>query len=395
MSYQYSSYGQEKPKSRGLLIGIIIGVVILIIIIVVVVLIIRSRSSSSGTGGTGGTGGGGTGTGTGGTGATGTSCTTNANCSSGVCNPQTGKCVECINDSTCGTTFPKCKLSTSTCVECIADGDCNAFETCINDRCCDPRPPEILSSTTTLSDNSSIELGYTLYQPAQTSTIVVVLVDPATDEPLVPLTCAEQPPKVCVTAGECPAGDECTDSKCVIPGCLSFQAGGNILLLENSTGIKFFAGVDYRVKMKVFYTCGTAEIQSTSYSTALDFPMGACSAQPNVCQILAVFAGIFYGPAFASYFILQYNIPFGSPEGSIGILIDDTPARHPNLVKYHDENFPIYDDFNTGFTKYTPVPWNFNSQFTSGTTIYIRAYRKGAAGQCDGAIFNEVSIVLA
>jgi len=46
-----------------------------------------------------------------------------------------GKCVECLSNSDCSGSKPKCKTSSNLCVQCISNGDCSSSEKCENNRC--------------------------------------------------------------------------------------------------------------------------------------------------------------------------------------------------------------------------------------------------------------------
>ncbi|MGM0559394.1 MAG: hypothetical protein ACQEVA_23625, partial [Myxococcota bacterium] len=50
------------------------------------------------------------------------------NCSSGVCDPNTGSCVDCLADSDCSAGV--CDTTNNTCIGCASDGDCGADEYC-------------------------------------------------------------------------------------------------------------------------------------------------------------------------------------------------------------------------------------------------------------------------
>jgi hypothetical protein len=49
-------------------------------------------------------------------------------CSSGVCDPNTGACVDCLGDSDCGAGV--CDTSTNTCIGCASDSDCGTDAVC-------------------------------------------------------------------------------------------------------------------------------------------------------------------------------------------------------------------------------------------------------------------------
>src|SRR4030095_760807 len=51
-------------------------------------------------------------------------CTTDADCSSGVCDETSGKCVACLLNSDCSGSTPICDTSTNTCVPCTGDPQC-------------------------------------------------------------------------------------------------------------------------------------------------------------------------------------------------------------------------------------------------------------------------------
>ncbi len=101
----------------------------------------------TGDGGTGdgGTGDGGTGdggTGDGGTGDGTTDPCALVDCSEGVCDPDTGDCVDCLSDGDCGTDLV-CDDASQTCIGCSDHGDCPGAQKCHDQypvcvaECCD------------------------------------------------------------------------------------------------------------------------------------------------------------------------------------------------------------------------------------------------------------------
>jgi hypothetical protein len=47
-----------------------------------------------------------------------------------------GRCVECVDDSTCGGDDPYCRTENHRCVECLTDANCDQDEFCDNDFSC-------------------------------------------------------------------------------------------------------------------------------------------------------------------------------------------------------------------------------------------------------------------
>ena len=109
------------------------------------------------------------------------SCTSDDNCSKGVCNTDKGKCVMCNVDGDCadnrrGNTCENnkcvtpcasdnecswgvCNTDTSRCVKCNVDGDCKGGKTCNNNRCVKSSP-----SMTTVGEESATQPSAQGYQ---------------------------------------------------------------------------------------------------------------------------------------------------------------------------------------------------------------------------------------
>ncbi|NLX12535.1 MAG: hypothetical protein GXY44_02635 [Phycisphaerales bacterium] len=56
-------------------------------------------------------------------------------CGDGFCKPDTGECVECLEEDNCGEENPFCV--DNVCVECIEDANCDDDDLCTNDACVD------------------------------------------------------------------------------------------------------------------------------------------------------------------------------------------------------------------------------------------------------------------
>jgi hypothetical protein len=94
------------PQGQGTVIIIIISIVIIIFIVLAIILIRRATTPVSSSGGTGST-----------------ECINDLECpGKNVCDPETGKCVECVGESNCPAERPLCNAGK--CVNCIDASNC-------------------------------------------------------------------------------------------------------------------------------------------------------------------------------------------------------------------------------------------------------------------------------
>jgi hypothetical protein len=77
-------------------------------------------------------------------------------CDGAVCNPETGECVECIDDGDCPN--GECKSSTNVCLGCTSDGDCTGDALCHDresvcvDSCCSTNIEQPFAETRVVSE---------------------------------------------------------------------------------------------------------------------------------------------------------------------------------------------------------------------------------------------------
>jgi len=272
VAYRPAGTGRSRISRAGV-IGIVIGaVVFLAIIIIVIILIQRLNAASSSSNNNGGTP----------TPVTGT-CTSDADCSV-KCNLVTGTCTQCVDDSTCSIDRPICLTSSGLCAQCVDNAGCPSGATCSNNTCCDSDDPVLDSlAYTDAGSNSYITVKYTIKQPASTSRVFIVFEDPATGAPIGPVGRSCDSKKKCGQFAAC-GGPEyiCLGGSCKINQCIEYNAAatGETIVYRQATGMTFYGGVSYRVKIRVGYNCGALFNQLTAYSNSLIITIPICDNPP-------------------------------------------------------------------------------------------------------------------
>lgn len=379
-----------KPRRTGLIIGIIIAVVVVIIIIVVVVvLVLRSRKKPPVAGG--GSGGGGSG----GT-PSGITCTTNAQCTAPkVCNESMKRCVDCMSNTQCeGGTFPFCRAETNTCVKCLVTPDCGgvANTTCSGNICCNSTPPVINSITSTVSNDTRVQLNLEIKQPLGSSKVFVVLEDlngnPILNKQCINVKLGGTTIACGATGPACPTGDICTDGKCAVPSCMIFAAEAFVLLISSSMQFKFFTELTYRVRVKVVYDCGALRNASTEFSAPRNFTIGSCpgSRQASLRTYTEVVVVRINGTLTPKLIIglaspneISRGVP--APNFLVGFIGSKTPGLHPNRMEIAVP--PVLTRNGPDGFKLVILP------FPGVATFYVRAYNAGGPENCDGPLGAE------
>lgn len=377
-------YIAPKKTRTALIVGIIIGVILLIIIIVIVVVLV-SRSRAAAAAKPPPTTGGGTTPGS-------TTCTTDSQCSAPkVCNTSTQRCVDCNTNSQCtGSAFPFCKAETSTCVRCLTTPDCNSpTATCSANLCCDTTPPVINNVTTTISEDSRIQVNLEIKQPVATSKSIVVLEDP-TGYPLLSQTCSDATTSgaiiTCKADGNCPAGDRCVNQKCEIRGCLTFAAGPFILLTESAIGMKIFPQTPYKIKVKTVYDCGAIKNASTEFSQTRDFTTVACPTSPVTRVISSVEEIVLIIPnGQIVQLLITLPTPNSAPNFLVGFVASTTSGIHPNRAEIYVPSVQTMNGRDGLKVAMVDDP--------GPGTFYARAFSSGGPDECDGPLGPQFKFV--
>ena len=257
----------KKPKT-GLIVGLIIGAIIIIIVIVIVILLLRRRAAAVAEDDEV---------------VPGITCQSDADCPK-QCNTVTGLCVECLDDSACTGTLPRCKGTLNKCVECLEKADCTVDEICSADQCCDLRAPVITSVTPEITADFRYQatINYDYFQGGNAK-VYIVLMDPVDGAPLGQEVCVSKPDVTCTAHGDCEPGEACIGGACKILGCLSQPLNGTAILLNGTMPFELYPNEDYLVKIKAVYSCGTLINESTEYSNTVFFSM------PPPCDFLPRF----------------------------------------------------------------------------------------------------------
>lgn len=339
---------QDIPKAKristGAIIAIIIAILIVIAIIIVVIILLRRRASSSGNGNT-------------------PNppappvieelCETSSDCQfPKVCKTSLGLCVECLDDSSCGTVFTKCRTDTNKCVKCLQNSDCTGPEICSEFKCCNQSAPIITSITTRTWNQAprgvtALDINYTNFQGNGAIQAYLFVEDPATNTPLLSSACLDKPDKTCATAAVCPPGDICNLSKCSIPSCYSSNVRSTFLVNSSLVNLRLFRGVPCNFKIRIVYTCGGLTNQLTPYSNTFTYSPSFCSIGPMFTpNIVAVVDGDTDIDNPNPGFMMIYTDTNDSGV-KIGILASQTANQHPELdeIYYQDDNTNIPNNF--------------------------------------------------
>lgn len=305
----------EPKKSKGLVIGLIIGGILLVAaIVIVIILVLRARSKKAATSTSSST--------TNNSSTTPSStitCTSNANCSGSkpVCDTATSKCVACLQTSDC--TAPKvcntatktcisaqcdiasdctsekpvcdggvckecinsgqcagnpvqaangeviCKTSNNTCVMCLTDVDCGGTpNTCSNGVCCLATPPTINSASIENSGtNSRIVINYSYARSLGGLKYVVEI------------SCDNfvNPDDILYTSPITTTGTSATSSQ--------------IIVSEQDMQAILFPVVTYGIRIKLITACGATDFCPYTYRSppSTEQPIQAISAAAAYCTL--------------------------------------------------------------------------------------------------------------
>lgn len=340
----------RKSISTGAIIAIIIVIIIIIAVIIIVIILIRRRATTTNGGGT----------------PTPTPpviqeiCDTDADCQfPKVCKESLGLCVECMDDTSCGSVFSKCRTDVNKCVKCLADSDCSGPEICSEYKCCDQSAP-IITNITTRSWNqapigvTALDIYYTNFQGNGALKAYLFIEEPATGIPLLTTSCLDKPDKTCANSSVCPPGDICELSKCSIPNCHTSDVRSTFLVDSSLVDLKLFRGFPYNFKIRLLYTCGGLVNKITPYSNTFTYIPNFCFGLVLAPNIVAVKDG--------NTVPININVGLGlmliytdtnDSLLKVGILVTRTPNRHPELDEiYYQNDTPFANNFNNGDPMY-------------------------------------------